>query len=55
VSKVFGFTGYNRRFFERQFPVTRRINEKGFYIGCHQHMGDSEIARIHDAFTTYFA
>lgn len=45
---------YEARFFERKWPNAKRINERGFYIGCHPHMGEPEIERISDAMHIYF-
>jgi dTDP-4-amino-4,6-dideoxygalactose transaminase len=38
---------------ENGFTVAKSVNERGFYIGCHQGMGDSDvedIGRVFDAF-----
>jgi CDP-6-deoxy-D-xylo-4-hexulose-3-dehydrase len=45
---------WGRRTFEHRYPNARRINQKGFYIGCHQFIGEDEIARIDDAFHAFF-
>ena len=31
---------------EREFPVARRINARGFYLGCHQHLTSSDLDYI---------
>jgi CDP-6-deoxy-D-xylo-4-hexulose-3-dehydrase len=48
VRELFG--GYIRW----KFKNADRINTQGFYIGCHQFIGEDEIARIDDAFHTFF-
>jgi dTDP-4-amino-4,6-dideoxygalactose transaminase len=39
---------------EDRFPVAKRINRQGFYIGCHQHLDQSDLAHIYDAFRQFF-
>jgi len=39
---------------EKDFPVAKKINHSGFYIGCHSYMTDSEVDFIIQAFKSYF-
>lgn len=39
---------------ENQYPVAKWINSNGFYIGCHQKMGLSELEYIVNTFDAYF-
>ena len=39
---------------EKEYPVAKKINESGFYIGCHSYMSDSEVNYIIDAIKLYF-
>ena len=37
-----------------KYPVARKINESGFYIGCHPYMNDDEVAFVIEAFRNFF-
>jgi dTDP-4-amino-4,6-dideoxygalactose transaminase len=47
---------YKRLFgnLEKDYPVAKKINESGFYIGCHPYMTDEEVDFIIEAFKNYF-
>lgn len=36
------------------YPVAKWINERGFYIGCHQHLSDEDIACAIEVINDYF-
>lgn len=38
-----------------QYPVAEHINERGFYIGCHQYLTTGDLAYIVEAFDSYYA
>jgi dTDP-4-amino-4,6-dideoxygalactose transaminase len=40
---------------ESTYPVAKRLNRDGFYIGCHQLIGTDDIAYIIDVFQSFFA
>ena len=37
-----------------KYPVAERLNSRGFYLGCHQHITEADCDRVHAAFTTFF-
>ena len=39
---------------EKLYPIAKKINYSGFYIGCHPYMTDSELNFIIEAFDSYF-
>lgn len=39
---------------ESRYPVARRLNRDGFYIGCHQEINGDDIAYILDVFHSFF-
>lgn len=39
---------------EDRFPVAKRINRQGFYVGCHQHLDEGDMVFIADAFRSFF-
>ncbi|MFH1724568.1 MAG: DegT/DnrJ/EryC1/StrS family aminotransferase [Elusimicrobiota bacterium] len=39
---------------EKRYPVARRINRGGFYIGCHPGLGRAELDHVIDSFDTFF-
>lgn len=39
---------------EKYYPVAKWTNQNGFYIGCHQEFGDSEIEYIVETFQKFF-
>ncbi|MBL52028.1 MAG: hypothetical protein CMG57_08740 [Candidatus Marinimicrobia bacterium] len=39
---------------EKKYPVAKKINKSGFYIGCHSYMSNSEVEFIVQAFDNYF-
>lgn len=39
---------------EDRFPNAKRVNERGFYIGCHQHLTELDMSRIVGAFRDFF-
>ena len=47
---------YKRLFgnLEEKYPVAKRINNSGFYIGCHSYLKDEEVQFVIDAFKNYF-
>ena len=40
---------------EDAFPVAKRINAHGFYLGCHQQMTEADCDRIGEAFHAFFS
>jgi len=40
---------------EDQFPVTKRINRSGFYIGCHPYLSDKEVDYTITQIRAYFS
>lgn len=48
---------YRRLFgeLEEQYPVAKKLNESGFYIGCHYYMSDEEVEFVVQAFHEFFA
>ena len=38
---------------EDKYPVARKINKSGFYIGCHSYMNDDEVAFVIEAIRHY--
>lgn len=47
---------YKRLFgnLEDKYPVAKKINHSGFYIGCHPYMTDDEVDFVIEAFHYYF-
>ncbi len=48
---------YTRMFgpdLEDRYPVARHLNRSGFYIGCHQYLGEEEMGYIVGAIRGYF-
>ena len=39
---------------ESQYPVSKWINQSGFYIGCHPYMSDEDVDYIVDSISSYF-
>jgi len=39
---------------EDKYPVARRVNEQGFYVGCHQYMADDDVDYVADAVKSFF-
>lgn len=39
---------------EEDYPVARHINNSGFYVGCHQDLGQAELEYIAECFGRYF-
>lgn len=39
---------------EDRYPVAKLVNERGFYIPCHQHLSVEDIGRISDAFHSFW-
>jgi perosamine synthetase len=39
---------------EESFPVARRINENGFYVGCHQDLSQGDLDYMLDCFDQFF-
>jgi CDP-6-deoxy-D-xylo-4-hexulose-3-dehydrase len=39
---------------EERFPVAKKINDYGFYIGCHSYLTEDQIGFIVEAFKNYF-
>ncbi len=39
---------------EDDYPVARWINQNGFYVGCHQDLGEIELDHIAELFERYF-
>ena len=40
---------------QKAYPVADWVNRCGFYIGCHQGMGDDDLAYVRDAFADFLA
>jgi dTDP-4-amino-4,6-dideoxygalactose transaminase len=40
---------------EATYPVARRLNHNGFYIGCHQLLSGDDISYVVDVFHSFFA
>ncbi len=40
---------------ESSFPVAQRLNQDGFYIGCHPGLGEADIAYVIESFKSFFA
>lgn len=40
---------------ERNYPETHRVNQTGFYVGCHPYMDDADVAHVIEAFGRFFA
>lgn len=38
----------------RQYPIADFINERGFYVGCHQHLNHKDLDRIVELISEYF-
>lgn len=45
---------YGRLFDEDHYPVAKWINEQGFYVGCSQYLGESEMIWIVETIGDYF-
>lgn len=47
---------YKRLFgnLEAHYPAAKKINNSGFYIGCHSYMTDDEVSFVIDAFKNYY-
>jgi perosamine synthetase len=47
---------YRRLFgdLEPRYPVSRRLNESGFYIGCHQYLSDQDVDYTIELFHRFF-
>ena len=39
---------------EKDYPIAKKINKSGFYIGCHSYMSNSEVEFVIQAFESYF-
>ena len=39
---------------EDDFPIAKRINDQGFYIGCHQDLTSADLDYIVEVLQTYF-
>ncbi len=39
---------------DAEYPVAARLNERAFYIGCHDGMGDEDVERVISSFYGYF-
>jgi len=39
---------------EDKYPIARKINKSGFYIGCHPYLNDDEVGFIIEAFRNFF-
>lgn len=39
---------------ESEYPIAKWINESGFYIGCHQDIGEEDLKYIVEIFSKYF-
>jgi perosamine synthetase len=48
---------YRRLFgnLENQYPVASKLNDSGFYIGCHYYLSDEEVEYVAGAFHEFFA
>jgi len=48
---------YRRLFgnLEAEYPVARKLNDSGFYIGCHYYLSDEEVEFVAAAFHEFFA
>jgi len=48
---------YRRLFgeLEEHYPVAKKVDESGFYIGCHYYMSDQEVEFVVQAFHEFFA
>ena len=40
---------------DKKYPVAKKINESGFYIGCHSYMTDSEVNYIIDVINNFMS
>ncbi len=40
--------------FEDKYPVSKWVNNNGFYIGCHQEVGEKQIEHIKNTFWDFF-
>ncbi len=40
---------------EPQYPVARRLNQAGFYVGCHQYMADADVAYLCEQVRRFYA
>lgn len=40
---------------EDDYPVAKMVNETGFYVGCHPNLTVADLARITDAFRSFYA
>jgi perosamine synthetase len=47
---------YKRMFgdLEREYPIAKKINESGFYIGCHSYLSDHEVEFIVESVSSFF-
>jgi len=39
---------------EDKYPVAQRVNQQGFYLGCHQYMADDDVDYVADAVKSFF-
>jgi len=39
---------------EDKYPVAQRVNQQGFYLGCHQYMTDDDVDYVADAVKSFF-
>ena len=39
---------------DQDYPVSARLNETAFYIGCHPEMTDADVGHIVETFHEYF-
>jgi perosamine synthetase len=39
---------------EDQFPVAKKLNQSGFYIGCHPYLTDADLEFVIESFESYF-
>lgn len=40
---------------EKRYPVAKWLNESGFYIGCHQHLGEKQLEYVVERLHRYFS